>query len=592
MNAVRRMINSFRDSPTYGRDRATLISGLTVGTTALLLNGAVLMLVMPLMLDPDDRDFRTITENLEFGQLLALILLGGAAGFATVLIPLRIVTVFWGPRVGRYFDQVVLSGISPFRYVIGKATSQNLFLALILFLLLPYLVLSLTLGGVKLEFFLAGLFLVWLYCMLLAVVTLWISLYVNELIAAGLVISGAVTLSILGCIPFPVQPFVVTPFPALIHPVYSSIPFLTGSLQSDFFSVFISCALCMTALIGISLFAISLGPLYGIIRENSTFGEVVRAGDSKRKRWLRLRLHIQRPSELAFFYENRSQTFRRNEGLIRWGIGFGGLTLLAAGVYAYTLYIVKTFVANWGGTRQWWIYDFHVSYLTIHGIALALAIFLFSHAKNTTCQSLPFFRGKHIQVGRLDTWAFLLFLVISSAMCIGSPFWFEEYVAKLGGNTVFPTGDFAVPNRPVDFMRSAFEGTAVLSIAALALYAVHRYLCMRTWTRVASFLIVGVLYFFGVCLLPVFIAAMFLDMPELRRMQMLSEAAPWLGIVSPVMAIVYLFNELGPRFPRTVTLAPFYSVHAALIGLSVLGIRRRERKLREEYLSEQPQETN
>src|SRR5262249_34398734 len=158
-----------------------LVSGFSIGTAALLLNGAVMMLVLPLMLDPDDRDFRALNENLGFGQLLALALLGGAAAFAAVLIPLRLLTVFWGPRVGRYFDQVVLSGIAPLRFVIGKATSQNLFLGLIVFLLLPYLVLSLTLGGVNVESFLAGLFLVWLYCMELALVTLWASLYLNEL---------------------------------------------------------------------------------------------------------------------------------------------------------------------------------------------------------------------------------------------------------------------------------------------------------------------------------------------------------------------------------------------------------------------------
>src|SRR5262249_53939783 len=130
MNAVQRFMDVFRDSATYGRDRATLISGFSIGTTGLRLHGAVLVLVMPLMLGPDNRDFGGINENLEFGQLLALILLGGAAALATFLIPLRPATVFWGPRIGRYFDQVVLSGISPLRFVIGKATSQNLFLGL------------------------------------------------------------------------------------------------------------------------------------------------------------------------------------------------------------------------------------------------------------------------------------------------------------------------------------------------------------------------------------------------------------------------------------------------------------------------------
>ena len=175
---------------------------------------------------------------------------------------------------------------------------------------------------------LAGLFLVWLYCMALALVTLWASLYFNELLAALFVIVGAAIFAGLGCIPLSTQPFVMTPFPALLHPVYSSIPELAGEVPASFLPVFIACAVGLTVVIGVSLFAIHLGPLFGIIRENSTFGEVVRQGDSKRKRWFRLRLHIQRPSEIAFFYENRSGAFRRNEGLIRWGFGFAGLLLL------------------------------------------------------------------------------------------------------------------------------------------------------------------------------------------------------------------------------------------------------------------------
>ena len=248
-----RVINLFRDSPTYGRDRANLISGFTIGTTALLLNAAVMMLVLPLMLDPDDRDFREITENVEFGQLLAMILLGGATAFATLLIPLRLVTVFWGPRIGRYFDQIVLSGISPLRFVIGKATSQNLFLGLIGFLLLPWLVLSLTLGGVDFSYFVSGLFLVWLYCMALALVTLWATLYLNELLAAFVVIGGAGFLGGLGCIPMPMQPFVVTPMPALIHPLYKSIPFFDGRIPPDFAPIFISCVASLSAIICVAI---------------------------------------------------------------------------------------------------------------------------------------------------------------------------------------------------------------------------------------------------------------------------------------------------------------------------------------------------
>jgi hypothetical protein len=590
MKALRRLFSFPGDSPTYGRDRATLISGFTIGTAGLLLNGAVLMLVLPLMLDPDDRDLRMLTENLEFGQLLALILLGGATIFATLLIPLRLMTVFWGPRVGRYFDQVVLSGISPLRFVIGKATSQNLFVGLIVFLLLPYLVLSLTLGGVNFESFLAGLFLVWLYCIALALVTLWASLYFNELLAAMFVIVGAAILSALGCIPLPTQPFVMTPFPALLHPVYSSIPELKGEVPVRFLPVFVSCTVALTAVIGMSLFAIHLGPLFGIIRENSTFGEVVRQGDSKRKRWFRLRLHIQRPSEIAFFYENRSGAFHRNEGVIRWGFGFAGLLLLSSAATLTFLYFMSTYVVASGGRWNWWVYEFHFSYLTIHGFGMALAILVFSHARNSTYLRLPFALGSKAEVSRLDTAAFLLFALLSTAASIATPYYFEQTCAAPTGNSVFPALMYVTDGQPMDYSRIAVEGSAVISVAALLIYAFQRLACLLSWIRSATFAAVGALYFIAICMLPVFFAMMFLEVPDLREIPLFSEWAPRLAMVSPVTVELCLFHEMGPRFPSDVSTAPFYVVHGILLGWTLFEIRRRGRKVRAMYLAEPDRE--
>lgn len=592
MNVVRQLIGLFRDSPTYGRDRASLISGFTIGTAGLLLNGAVLMLALPLMLDPDDRDFRMLTENLEFGQLLALILLGGATAFATLIIPLRLLTVFWGPRVGRYFDQVVLSGISPLRFVIGKATSQNLFLGLILFLLLPYLVLSMTLGGVHLGSFLAGLFLVWLYCMELALVTLWASLYLNELLAAVLVISAAIALSVPGCIPMSTQPFVMTPFPVLLHPVYATIPPLVGLVPADFVPKFVSSAVCMSAVICVSLFGIQLGPLYGIIRENSTFGEVVRAGDSKRKRWFRLRLHIQRPSEIAFFYENRSRAFRRNEGLLRWGVGLVGLLLLPSATWFTLVYAMSRQLAAWGGRWNWWVYDFHAFNLTIHGFALALGVVVFSHAKNSTYLQIPFGLGWRTEVSRLDTAAFVLFALLSTAASIATPFYFEQVYAVPAGLTAFPDLMYVAQGRPVDYARVAVEGSAAISVAGLVVYALHRLACQMTWIRSVTFVGIAALYAVVVCMLPIFIGMLFLEVPELRGVPFVANWAPVLAMVSPVTVLMFLLNEMGSRFPVDASTAPFYIAHVALLGLVLLEMRRRGRKLREMYLTGPARETD
>ncbi len=586
MKAAARFTSLFRDSPTYGLDRSNLISGFTIGIAALLLNGAVLMALLPFVFDPDDRDFRAVTEIVEVGQLLALILLGGATALATVLIPLRLLTVFWGPRMGRYFDQIVLSGISPLRFVIGKATSQNLFLGLILFLLLPHLVLSLTLGGVDLGFFVASLFLVWLYCMALALVTLWAALYMNELLAAILVGGSAGFLTILGCIPMQFPLFVMTPTPVLVHPLWSSIPGFTGWAPEGFWRLFAACAGCMSGVICVSLVAIYLGPLFGIIRENSTFGEVVRAGDNKRKRWFRLRLHIQRPSEIAFFYENRSDVFRGNEGLIRWGAGFCLLLVLFGGWYLIYLYGMSLWLAAGGGTAvsRSWIYELHTIYLSIHGCGLALAAFLFSHARNSTYLQIPFLFGRQAEVSRLDTRAFLLFMLVSTIASIAFPFQFERLFALPSGNTVFPDLMFATDGRPVDYVRVAIEGSLAISCAGLVIYALHRYVCLTAWLKSASILIVGMVYFMSVCLMPLFCGVSFIEVPELRGIPLFADWAPSFAMLSPFTQMMFLFNEMGSRFPRDVSTAPFYVGHAVILGVTMLAIRRRGRRVREMYL--------
>ncbi len=589
MNAIRRMLDLFRDSPTYGRDRANLISGFGIGTSALLLNAAVLMLVLPLMLDPNDRDFRELTENVEFGQLLALILLGGATAFATFLIPLRLVGVFMGPRMGRYFDQIVLSGITPLRFVIGKATSQNLFLCLILFLLLPYLVLSLSLGGVDFTSFLACLFLVWLYCMELAVVTLWASLYLNELLAAISVIVGAAILGGFGFAPLPVQFFVVTPFPALIHPVYRSLPFLQAEIPADFGPIFLSCAFAMSIVICVSIFAIYLGPLYGIVRENSTFGEVVRRGDSKRKSWLRLRPHIQRPSEIAFFYENRSESFRRVEGLIRWGSGFLGLTLLSMVAYGGFAYFVHYAIVNWGGGGQnrWLGYGFQVGCLVIHGVGLVLAMLLFSHPRNTTYLRLPLLLGRNVEVSRMDTLCFAAFAALSTIVAVATPNLFEHYSAVPNNQTLFFPLQYGGGNRVLEFARINVEGKLVLLVAGLVIYGLHRLVCMSVWMRSVSLFASAGVYFLVVCVGPLFVGAMFIEVRELRQIPFFVESAPVVAMVSPMVVVLDMFNEFGSQFPQNMSPVPFYLVHAVLSCVLLVALRIQGRKLRSLYLVDQ-----
>ena len=588
MNTVRRFLGLFRNSPTYGRDQASLISGWNIGLAGLVLNGTILMTLLPLMMAPNDPDFRLLTENMEFGQILGLILLGGATAFATLLIPMRLTGVFMGPRIGRYFDQIVLSGITPLRFLIGKVTSQNLFLALVLFLLLPWFVLVLALGGLEWTTFLANLFLVWLYCIMLAVVMLWLSLYFNEVFAMLLVVGVSIFLCALGCAPIPYQPFVVTPFPALLQGIYTASGMIEDEYFRSFSSVFASCALGMLTVTSMAFVAISVGPLYGIIRDNSTFGEVVRAGDSKRKRRFRFRLHIQRPSELAFFYENRGDALKRIEGLLRWGAAFVLLLLPVALVWSvYVVAITRFFktMSAGGGMYGWFFAELMTACHVIHGVTLLIATLLFSHARNTTYLRVPVVCGWKVSVSTLDSVCFVLALLLSTGVTMGFPAWLNHSLIVPSGVSEAVESFNYSRMTSANFVSEGWKGTIVLSFAAVTVYLLQRTLCLTMWMKSVSFFLVVVLYGVLICVLPLVFGLMMSEVHELREYQLMYRSSPTVAAASPTMILGTLYWGRPNSFLYDPPTVLFYVVHGFLIFVSVLLLRRVGRTLRLEYLN-------
>jgi hypothetical protein len=83
----------------------------------------------------------------------------------------------------------------------------------------------------------------------------------------------------------------------------------------------------------------------------------------------------------------------------------------------------------------------------------------------------------------------------------------------------------------------------------------------------------------------------FLEVPELRDVQPFARWAPMLAMASPITVVMSLFNEMGSRFPRDVSAAPFYVVHGVLLGVTIFEIRRCGRRLRMMYLARPVRET-
>lgn len=584
MKSLRRLLEYLWESPTYGRDRATLLTAFTIGTAALLLNGVVLMGLFPFVYAPDDFVFQQLTDQLGFGQVIAMVLLCGACVLATLLIPLRLSLIFLEPRISRYFDQVVLSGISPLRYVIGKAAAQNLFLALLLFLLIPYLVLSLTLGGVNFSFFVISLFLIWLYCLSLALATLWLSLYFNELLSAAFVIGVASLICVMGCRPLEFPIFALSPFPAFMSLVYASVSTETEYPVMGFRQTALFCAVVMTSFIGISTSGIFLGPLFGLIRENSMFGEVVRDGDSKRSRWLRFRQHIQRSSELAFFYQNRGPWFRNQEWLIRWGSGFCAMVALSLVGYAATAEIFRRNIPALGSSYTWVSEQFHYAVVMVHALGLLLAVLLFSHPRNTTLLRLPLFRGIRAEVAWLDTVAFGLFLAISTAGSLATPRLVEEYIARPAKVSVYLHSNQYESFDDLD--RYSYEATMIISVCAVVVYTMHRLFCLGMWMKSISLVAVGSLYLILVGALPFVISGSLAFALDSYRQPQHSEWIFHITSLTPQIALMLAVQrEMGSPFPQNMTQIPFYVFHALLLLMLLGRYRIQTRKLRQLYLT-------
>lgn len=573
-----------------GLGRTTVFTSGTVGLTAGLINAAVLLLLVPL--SELVADFGQLAGSIGLGQYLATAVLGGATMLATLVLPLRLTTVFWGPRAGRYFDQVVLSGVSPWQMLIGKAFSQNAFLALIVLLTLPYLIFIFTLGDVPYRYLLVSLILIFVYCIELAIATLCLSLYVNELLAAGMVVVTAGILLCCGFHPETGYLFVLTPVPIL----WQSMGKELGNLNAwpEFWPLAAASITAMTLAVGLGLIVIAIGPLYGIIRENSAFGEIVRPGDRQRKRWARIRPHIQRSSELAFLYENRGTWFRASEAFWRWGIKMVGLVALIGAIwcwYACFSWYAIAYRFGVGGSEQLSVMA-QVSALVIHSITLVAATILFSHAMNSTFLRLPFFRGRQIvEVARLDTLTFLFTAVLSSAATLWIPVWIDLHFAFPRHLTLFYIG--ADKGITANLLNIALEGNLMVTLMGLVVYTFHRAICLTTWLRTLSVFLTAALYLGGVFALPVLLANANVALDNLYRSWPYEHWTETLAVASPYFAFQSLIADnlnIGyairdELISADATRLPFYALQIALLVVFLWWIRVQSRRVRRSYMA-------
>ncbi|MDP6118728.1 MAG: hypothetical protein QGG53_43250 [Planctomycetota bacterium] len=552
MKALARKLEILWDSPNLLKDIGSLLSAWRIGAWFCLINMVLgpLMATMIVMGSIENEEpFVQISQQLGLGQYLAVNLMLGLCGVLTLLIPLRASGLIEGPRWAKYFDQIVLSGISPERYLAGRIASQNIFFVLILLASMPYAVFGLSLGGTKFSYIVGCLFALWVYANLLSVATVAAGAIVHETGAVFLTVTLAGVMFGLGLIPVAV--FGLSPTHYIIEPFHQALA-SAGKLSTGYQFVInyrgatyqLSSLLLFAfngGLLGLVCFLFCLlGPVNCLVKENSTFGEVVMPGDTKRKRLFRMRFILRRRSEVAFFYENRNPLLTRWEVPLRYlpiCAILGTTILLAFGVAHYYSYELD-------------LEDFSGLNLFLMCAGLVAAAFTFTADRMTETTEMRCGRFTFTK-GALDATAFLFF----AALVYAIGFWginmreaFELSEQRSLGQAETAWSWLRSPPdvREVAYVKKVTKLCHFFFLLGLEIYALIRLMGCQFWERSTSVfvMLIFLLALFGV---PLGGTLVFFSHRDLRH---LAQSVAFISVPSPIPLIVatvddYVGGEMG-----------------------------------------------
>ncbi|MFT5192483.1 MAG: hypothetical protein ACI957_005539 [Verrucomicrobiales bacterium] len=110
------------NSPTWERDAATITSPWRMGMWFLILNSLIVIGLVSVygIVSSTHNPSSAVLANMGMGRLFSGAIFLALTFFFSVFVPIRVFGVFVGPRTGRYFDQIVLSGITLWRFLAGK----------------------------------------------------------------------------------------------------------------------------------------------------------------------------------------------------------------------------------------------------------------------------------------------------------------------------------------------------------------------------------------------------------------------------------------------------------------------------------------
>ncbi len=573
MKRLRDRLERLADSPNLVQDLVTMLTPARLMVWFTFLNlGLGTVLAIMIVATRNDSVMSRIIAQKGLGQFVASLILLVLGGTFTIFAPLRTSGLILTPRLSRYMDQIVLSGISPTRYFFGRVLGVNAFALMMTLATVPYFVFAISMGGVSYSFVLVGILVLFVYVNVLALATLAASLANYEFLSTPGVIAIFSWLYVLGSIPFPTLPSaaLLTPSKIFIEPFFLEIQNMRSRFPTSVNVVENLQISSVVLFLGVYLFLavvlivwIICGPLNCISLPNSTFGEVVMPGDGKRKSIFKRFGQLRRKSELCFLYENRPDWVANYEIFLRWG---RSLVLIGLGFLIPTT-LFHVFADEFDANQLTAIF------LSILFGTLLIAAGVFAHDRSTEKTMV---RGGPLKLtaGTVSAICFLSVLVIATCGSLLPPairtnLYGDAWLDNVESADVFYDCMWLIP---------------LLAIMSLQFYAAYRWLAMNRW-EFGKATLLFMLFFIATLALPLLPIGFYHSLPHslTKQYQEFETGAALVSYCSPLphfLGTLVWANEddgFGKAVFDLQKYGPIltYALHGALAALfSFLAIRR------------------
>lgn len=285
--------------------------------------GLLGMVFLASQLNAMDDDLQLILERVPIGRIIFVLTAASVMLFLTLVLPITLNGIFSRERRERCFDQVVATGVSPLRLLLGRGMASLAAMAFLTLSAMPFLLFGVASGAVpasELLMFLVVLavYLTGLTAWMLSRAVAFDDLIVPTLMSLTILIGHLIALS-----PIPTVIAAASPLRMLLDPIQQAMGLATisgwypeGILFGQRLPAATLCCIYWMLIAGFSLFSWCIGPDHVLTGGLASF-DAVALGSGSRARATQTIVgrSLLRQVQMAFLYENLPARLRRLEPL-------------------------------------------------------------------------------------------------------------------------------------------------------------------------------------------------------------------------------------------------------------------------------------